>query len=90
MEEKINIQFAESLLADFEENTWTFEMNEDFSVTAGEFAIVPKYFMNELIAALNDLASEAEEIYGKKAYEWGALQYAKSVINKALGKEDKE
>jgi len=35
------VQFAESLTADFEENTWTFEMPEDFRVTAGKFAIVP-------------------------------------------------
>jgi hypothetical protein len=37
----MSVQFGESLTGDFEERTWTFEMPEDFSVKAGEFAIVP-------------------------------------------------
>lgn len=42
-------QFGESLTGDFEERTWTFEMPEDFSVKAGEFAIVPIAEYNALI-----------------------------------------
>jgi hypothetical protein len=34
-------QIGISQVADFEENTWTFEMGEDFEVIAGQFAIVP-------------------------------------------------
>lgn len=34
-------QKGESLSADFEENTWTFEMPRDFVITAGYFMIVP-------------------------------------------------
>lgn len=34
------IQIGESLTADFEENSWTFEMNEDVVISAGTFAIV--------------------------------------------------
>lgn len=33
-------QVARSLEADFEKNTWTFEMREPYHVRAGEFAIV--------------------------------------------------
>lgn len=38
----INVQFGISATADFEENTWTFEMSDGFSVKAGEYAILPK------------------------------------------------
>jgi hypothetical protein len=37
----MKIQTGVSATANFEENTWTFEMPEDFSVCAGKFAIVP-------------------------------------------------
>lgn len=45
----MSVQFGESLTGDFEERTWTFEMPEDFSVKAGEFAIVPIAEYNALI-----------------------------------------
>ncbi len=35
-------QFGQSLTGDFQENTWTFEMLEDFKLTPGDFAILPK------------------------------------------------
>lgn len=38
---ELDIQIGESSTADFEENTWTFEMPEDYHVQAGKFAIVP-------------------------------------------------
>ncbi len=34
-------QIAQSLTADLKEDTWTFEMGEDFKVLAGHFSIVP-------------------------------------------------
>ena len=37
----IKTQIGVSLTGDFEEDTWTFEMGEDFKVIAGHFAIVP-------------------------------------------------
>lgn len=36
----MEIQVGISATADFEENTWTFEMENDFSVKAGKFAII--------------------------------------------------
>jgi hypothetical protein len=45
----MSVQFGESLTGDFEERSWTFEMPEDFSVKAGEFAIVPKAEYDALI-----------------------------------------
>ena len=39
---KLKTQFGTSVTANFEENTWTFEMDKDFKVIAGEFAILPK------------------------------------------------
>jgi hypothetical protein len=45
----MNTQFGESLDADFQENTWTFEMPVPFSVCAGEFAIVPRAEYDALI-----------------------------------------
>ncbi len=37
----IHTQFGTADSADFENNTWTFEMEGDFKVCAGKFAIVP-------------------------------------------------
>ena len=34
-------QKGKSLTADFEQNTWTFEMSDDFTIRAGEFMLVP-------------------------------------------------
>lgn len=45
-------QLGESASANFEENTWTFEMPEDFIVTAGTFAIVP---VRQYYQAVNNL-----------------------------------
>jgi len=42
-------------MSDFEENTWTFEMQEDFKVTAGEFAIIPKDKYDNLLTALKGI-----------------------------------
>jgi len=46
MENKI--QFGQALTADFEENTFTFEMEKDFTVTSGKFAIIPINTYNEI------------------------------------------
>lgn len=45
-------QLGVSATADFEENTWTFEMHTGFTVTAGTFAVVP---VEQYNAALNNL-----------------------------------
>lgn len=34
-------QIGESIMADFEESTWTFRMNQDFTMTAGKYKIIP-------------------------------------------------
>jgi len=39
---KLPLQRGTSQTADFEENTWTFEMPEKFRVTAGRFVIIPE------------------------------------------------
>lgn len=53
MSTEYNVQFGESLTADLEENTWTFEMNEDMNVSAGEYAIMPKEQFEKLISAID-------------------------------------
>ena len=53
MKNEYNVQFGESLTADLEENTWTFEMNEDMNVSAGEYAIMPKEQFEKLISAID-------------------------------------
>ena len=45
----IKTQFGTSISADFDEQTWTFKIPEDFSVSAGEFAIIDKATYEELI-----------------------------------------
>ena len=50
--EKVSTQIGTALTADFEENTWTFLMPENYKVWAGEFAIVDKPIYDELLKAL--------------------------------------
>jgi len=52
--ENLNVQYGISLSADFEENTYTFEMEDGFSVSSGEFAILPKEEFEMLINQLNN------------------------------------
>lgn len=47
------IQIGTSASADFEEGTWTFEMQEGFRVTAGEFAIVSIQYIDQLNKVLS-------------------------------------
>jgi hypothetical protein len=54
---KLKTQFGKAVTADFEENTWTFEMDENFRVTAGEFAILPKEKYDALLVALKGIAN---------------------------------
>ena len=56
----LKTQFGESLTADFQENTWTFEMPTDFKVFAGDFAIVPKENFLELVKALKGISNSIE------------------------------
>ena len=49
---KLNAQFGLSDECDFEESKWTFQMDSDFKVTAGEFAIIPKEKYDNLINAI--------------------------------------
>lgn len=51
----IKSQTGTSLTADFQENTWTFEMEENFVMVAGEFCIVPKNQFTELITLVQRL-----------------------------------
>lgn len=42
------MQIGYSLTSNFEENTWTFEMQEGFKVSAGEFVIIEKKHFVEM------------------------------------------
>ena len=53
MKNEYSVQFGESLTADLEENTWTFEMNENMKVSAGGYAIMPKEQFEKLISAID-------------------------------------
>ena len=48
----VSTQIGTALTADFEENTWTFLMPENYKVWAGKFAIVDKPVYDELLKAL--------------------------------------
>lgn len=49
---ELNTQFGISFDANFDENTWSFEMPNDFHVTAGKFAILPKQKYQDLLRVL--------------------------------------
>jgi hypothetical protein len=46
------VQEGVSFIADFEENTWTFQMHENFTVSAGDFIIIKKESFNEILDIL--------------------------------------
>ena len=63
------IQFGQALTADFEQNTFTFEMKKDFTVLAGEYAIIPRELYDEIRNDLEKLKEELLKIknnYGTK------------------------
>ncbi len=49
---EVGTQIATSFSADFDENTWTFLMPENYKVWAGDFAIVDKQVYDKMLAAL--------------------------------------
>lgn len=51
----LKTQFGDSLGADFEENTWIFEMRGDFSISSGAFAILPEEKYQKLLTALRGI-----------------------------------
>ena len=53
----LKTQFAKSLVSDFEKNTWTFEFDfsNDFSVSPGKFAIIPKDKFDRILKALSQI-----------------------------------
>jgi hypothetical protein len=51
--ETIKTQFAKSLEADFEKNTWTFLFEEGYKVRAGNFAIVDRKVYNSMVKELD-------------------------------------
>jgi len=48
---QLKTQIGTAVTADFEDNTWTFEMPDEFNVTAGNFAILPLEAYNKLMTA---------------------------------------
>lgn len=62
MKNTIHTQFAVSMTADFEENTWTFLMPNKYAVCAGEFALVDKELYADLMKNIEDLLYDANVI----------------------------
>lgn len=64
----IKTQFGVSSTADFEEDTWTFKMNNEYKVVAGEFALVDKILYDQLILSIKELTSHCEELKMQSIY----------------------
>lgn len=79
---KTGVQYGTSVTANFSENTWTFEMPEDFKMTAGEFAILPK----ELFSALMCESIQEQRIFETKN---GAIDLKKIVSVGSVKDTDK-
>lgn len=58
IEERVGIQFGKSLTADFENNTWTFLMEGNYDVSAGDFVIIPRKMWEKEKLSFNDLQEE--------------------------------
>ena len=60
--EKLKPQTGTSIGADFEENTWTFEMEQPFVMRAGKFVIIPiEDYKPELPKVTDDVEQMADE-----------------------------
>jgi len=77
----LKAQFGTALTADFEESTWTFEMPEDYEVSAGEFAIVPKEKYDLLIYTLEVIKGIDNVAFGLKGFD---VERLKREINVAI------
>ena len=82
---KIKTQIGTSVTADFEESSWTFEMPEDFTMSAGKFAILPVDKYNDLIEALHEI-SKGEGAYNEDRLEHAnnTIENMKSIANETL------
>jgi len=54
------VQFGQAATADFEENTYTFEMDGEFEVRAGKYAIVPIETWEQHLADFDKMRSALE------------------------------
>lgn len=81
----IKTQIGTSVAADFEESTWTFEMPEGFSMSAGTFAILPVDKYNALIEALEEI-SKGEGAYNEDKFEHAnnTIENMKSIATETL------
>lgn len=57
-----NVQFGESLTGDLKEGTWIFEMQEDFKLRAGVFAIVDKEIYDSILSEGNKIKKQRDEL----------------------------
>lgn len=58
---EVSTQIATSMGADFDENTWTFLMSENYKVWAGQFAIVDLQVYNKMKAIIEYVNQECSE-----------------------------
>lgn len=91
----IKTQFGIAATADFEENTWTFEMPDKYEVCAGTFAIVDKPIYDEMLSALKDSLQMLEQtqnyrkennITGGDVFLSSTIDKVKAVVNGTYGR----
>ena len=81
---EVATQFGAAITADFEENTWTFEMPNDFKVWPGEFAIVDKQVYDKILSALKSV-DDAHDTY---AQNLGMTNGIFNQVNEAIAATD--
>jgi len=74
-------QFGESATADFENGTWTFEMEKGMQIVSGKFAIVDRQVYDELLQALKEELEQLEEWNGNGNYS-NRIDKIKTLIKK--------
>jgi hypothetical protein len=85
--ETVATQIGTSATADFEENTWTFEMPKTFKVRAGVFAIVDKPVYDELLEACKNALRDIQKL-NKELISEGKHGYVlmENELNEAIKK----
>lgn len=81
---KFKTQIGEALTADFQENTWTFEMPNDYKIKGGEFAIVPKEQYDTAIQTVNNLLQIEDGAFQLSAFDVARFKMSLRTILSSL------
>ena len=79
---EVSTQIGTSMFSDFEENTWTFLMPDNFQVWAGQFAIVDKQVYDKMKEIIEYVNQECSIGSGPADLSYDFVDCLRSIIDK--------